>query len=190
MGKKSKTIRFPRVSSIIGVGLVVLSGAAHADCNLSISPASATFGKVSLGALNRSRSTNATEIGTRTLVLSGVCSTGPSAIRLSFPGLRRGDAAPYLAWGNGGLVTIKLRGATVGGTPVGLMPEGVAGGTKVGELNVQADSVVGLDVSAIPVDKRKDFSLQVEVRALLPNGLSVSSERELKDDIQVVMLGS
>lgn len=180
-----------RLSSLCIVSLMLLApGLASAACVLTTSAATVDLGSMTPAALQASDVAGYHKMGSRTLSLNGVCDQSQTALRLAFDGLQLSPGKALLRWGSDGALAFRIERASVGGVDVPMAAVGAGAPAYASSLVLTADTTVDFDLSRLPPDARKSFSVQVGLTGLLPDGFAPRGKTSLDSRFAVRMLGA
>ena len=168
--------------------LCSLAGAVHATCTLTTSATELDMGSSVAGALPTSDTQGYKRMGVRQLTLNGVCDRTQSAIHLAFDGLVTMPGKPgagLVRWGSAGALVFRIEQATVDGSSVAMTLLGEPLFGRSTSVTLSRNETVELDLSGLPAQARKSFSLHLSVVGLLPEVYAVRSQVRLRNQFNV-----
>lgn len=172
------------------LGTALAAARADAACAVVLSVANVQMGNVTVSSLRTSNMPGYRLMGTRNQVVNVTCTVPQATLRLELSGLTPIIGKPLVQWGTVGAMQVRALGATVAGSPVNVKLESLPASVYAQELDLTKSDIVNFDLTSVPVNNRKSFSLQLQLTGLLPEGLAVRSKEILDSSISVQLLGA
>ena len=192
-----KTDSFPAMRPVrLGVLLMLTLGTAFtvaradAACTVILSTANVQMGNVPVSSLRASGVPGYRLISTRNQTVNVRCNVPQATFRLELGGLIPIIGKPLVKWGTVGAMQMRAMSATVAGIPVNLKLESSPAGVYAQEFDLTKNDIVNFDLSSVPLNNRKSFSLQLQLMGLLPESHAVRSKEVLESNISVQLLGA
>jgi len=165
-----KAYRQPALTaSCAALLFLIFHSAAQAACVMTTSAATLDLGQSAFSALTASNLPGFKKVGLRQVVVNGSCDRSQTKLRLAFDGLQSTPGKSLVRWGTDGALIFRIDRVSVGSVDV---PVALAGASAAGFSNsvvLTEDSVLDADLSRLPAEARKSFSVYVSVTALVPN---------------------
>ena len=185
-------MRTVKLAALVALALGTSFAAAHANaaCTMAFSVANVQMGNMPVSQLRASSVPGYRLMGTRTQIVNVNCNVPQTTLRLELSGLMPIVGKPLVKWGTVGAMQVRAMGATVAGSPVNLKLESVPASVYAQALDLTKNDIINFDLSGVPVNNRKSFSLKLELTGLLPENHSVRSKEILDSSISVQLLGA
>ena len=173
------------LSLLLGLLCAGFSSSALSNCIITTSLAEVDLGQAITGSLPLGEVPNYQQMGTRQFYIHGNCDQTQKSISLAFQGLQPGTGEGLIRWGEAGALLMRIERASVEGVDVPIAIAANTSGTRQYSVRLTKDSTVSLELTGLPPQARKSFSLQVSVAGLIPAGYTPLSQMRMHNRFHV-----